>query len=203
MTNTRDLIQRLADELQGWIDNLPSEFDAQALINEARAFLAQPEPEGLTEWKLLDLGNDVMGNPLPCDPDLLLAFARAVLARCGRPAIKPVPVQPEGRQDLTWIGVAEGLRCVLRDDSEDAIQRAWQRSRILDAVDLIEANCLPVPVAERLPGEGDCDPSFQCWWFTPSEEKWILWPIKWAGPECSHWLPHYALPIPTITTETP
>lgn len=57
----------------------------------------------------------------------------------------------------------------------------------------------PVPVSERLPGEGDCDPSFQCWWFTPSEEKWILWPIKWAGPECSHWLPHYALPIPAAT----
>ena len=61
----------------------------------------------------------------------------------------------------------------------------------------------PVPVSKRLPGEGDCDPSFQCWWFTPSEEKWILWPIKWAGPECSHWLPHHALPLPTTTTETP
>jgi len=59
----------------------------------------------------------------------------------------------------------------------------------------------PVLVSERLPGEGDCDPSFQCWWFTPSEEKWILWPIKWAGPECSHWLPHHALPLPTTPTE--
>jgi hypothetical protein len=54
----------------------------------------------------------------------------------------------------------------------------------------------PVPVSERLPGPEDCDPSSQCWWFTPSEEKWIFWPIKWAGPECSHWLPHWALPVP-------
>jgi hypothetical protein len=60
----------------------------------------------------------------------------------------------------------------------------------------------PVPVSERLPGEGDCDPSFQCWWFTPSEEKWILWPIKWAGPECSHWLPHWALPVPNLNSTT-
>jgi len=56
----------------------------------------------------------------------------------------------------------------------------------------------PVPVSERLPGPEDCDPSFQCWWFTPSEEKWIFWPIKWASPECSHWLPHHALPVPGV-----
>ena len=59
----------------------------------------------------------------------------------------------------------------------------------------------PVPVSERLPGREDCDPSFQCWWFTPSEEKWILWPIKWASPECSHWLPHWALPVPQQEAE--
>jgi hypothetical protein len=47
--------------------------------------LAQPEPEGPTEEELLNLGNDVMGDCLPCDPDLLLAFARAVLARWGSP----------------------------------------------------------------------------------------------------------------------
>jgi len=40
----------------------------------------------------LNLGNDLMGDCLPCDPDLLLAFARAVLARWGRPTIQPVPV---------------------------------------------------------------------------------------------------------------
>ena len=45
--------------------------------------LAQPEPQGPTDGEILDLGNDVMGDCLPCDPDLVIAFARAVLARWG------------------------------------------------------------------------------------------------------------------------
>jgi len=81
---TRDLIQRLTERRL---------LAHVALITEAHDLLDQPEPEGLTEWELLDLGNDVMGNPLPCDPDLLLAFARALIAadraRWGRPATEP------------------------------------------------------------------------------------------------------------------
>lgn len=48
MTNTtRDLIQRLADALAEWqLGGAPPEDTADAdLINEARAYLAQPEPE--------------------------------------------------------------------------------------------------------------------------------------------------------------
>lgn len=124
---------------------------------------------------------------------------RAALARWPLAAIKPVPVQPEGRQDLTWIGVAEGLRCVLRDDSEDAIQRAWQRSRILDAVDLIEANCLPVPVAERLPEAKDCDAEGRCWWWDDDDDKWCLHEHSPRILCWTYWLPHYALPVPVAT----
>lgn len=48
MTDPRDLIQRLADELEGEIEHKVGwgEPDyADELINEARAYLAQPEPE--------------------------------------------------------------------------------------------------------------------------------------------------------------
>ena len=55
-------------------------------------------------------------------------------------------VQPPGRAGLTWQGVIEGLRDVLNDESEDAIQRVWQRSRILDAISVMEANPCPAPV---------------------------------------------------------
>jgi len=75
--------------------------------------------------------------------------------------------------------------------------QVFVRPRIKSAVSelrSIRGAIEPVPVSERLPEPEDCDSSFQCWWFTPSEEKWIFWPIKWAGPECSHWLPHWALP---------
>ena len=106
MTTERDLIQRLVDELQGWIDHLPSELDEQALIDEARAYLAQPEPEGLTDEEILDLseehdvsytspGGKVI-NPYQDDVDIrddVLSFARALIAadraRWSRPAVEP------------------------------------------------------------------------------------------------------------------
>ena len=61
----------------------------------------------------------------------------------------------------------------------------------------------PVPVSERLPGEGDCDSEGRCWltsvdvepgWVTDNPEQCTNW---------THWLPHHALPVPTTTTETP
>ena len=66
--------------------------EAHRLMVEFLRQQTQPEPQGPTDEELLDLGSDVMGDCLPCDHDLLIAFARAILARWGRPAIEPVPV---------------------------------------------------------------------------------------------------------------
>jgi hypothetical protein len=67
------------------------------LINDARAALAQPEPVAPTDEELLKLLSRASGLP-DCDtyivdggrimsePNELLAFARAVLARWGTPA---------------------------------------------------------------------------------------------------------------------
>jgi hypothetical protein len=64
----------------------------------------------------------------------------------------------------------------------------------------------PVPVSERLPGPEDCDSEDQCWlWRTDGiEEFWELvipsyniheynWTSQW---KYTHWLPHWALPVP-------
>ena len=121
----------------------------RALIDRARALLAQPEPErvGLSDEELLELYR----GPGTFSP---VEFARAAIAadraRCGRPAPAPAGevaklVQPPGRVGLTWQGVIDGLRDVLNDESEDAIQRVWQRSRILDAISVMEANPCPAP----------------------------------------------------------
>ena len=82
-------------------------------------------------------------------------FARYIQVDAdARPDVRPAPapagemaklVQPPGRAGLTWQGVIEGLRDVLNDESEDAIQRVWQRSRILDAISVMEANPCPAP----------------------------------------------------------
>jgi nucleoside-diphosphate-sugar epimerase len=68
------------------------------VITRARAALAQPEPQGPTVMKIIELhtwledewrvNND--GEDLP-----MVDFARAVLARWGCPAIEPVPSSEE------------------------------------------------------------------------------------------------------------
>lgn len=62
MTNTtHDLIQRLADALTNAIRVIHNEDGTQHIstatpvLTEARAFLDQPEPEGLTDEEILDL----------------------------------------------------------------------------------------------------------------------------------------------------
>lgn len=91
-TNPRDLIQCLADAYAYCIDKYmtaPSEEDA--LIIKARAYLAQPEPEGPTDEELLETAADAVGyEHVPTD-ETCLSLARAVLARWGCPAIKPTP----------------------------------------------------------------------------------------------------------------
>jgi hypothetical protein len=54
----------------------------------------------------------------------------------------------------------------------------------------------PVPVAERLPGPGDCDAEGWCWWFDGF--NWMLGRFEeWY----THWLPHHALPVPQQEAE--
>ena len=54
MTDPRDLIQRLADALDMY--SLSEGYDEPAVLAEARAYLAQPEPaEGPTDEELLGL----------------------------------------------------------------------------------------------------------------------------------------------------
>jgi hypothetical protein len=66
----------------------------------------------------------------------------------------------------------------------------------------------PVPVSERLPGEGDCDERGRCWWLTLAIAEggrggystfWELTTFEAAGRCASHWRPHHALPMPTPT----
>ena len=54
--NPRDLIQRLAKELDRYRQiALDDRTSTHPLADEARAYLAQPEPEGLTDEELLQI----------------------------------------------------------------------------------------------------------------------------------------------------
>ena len=88
MTNTtRDLIQRLAKELDLYRQLLMDDRrEAHALANEARAYLAQAEPEGPTDEELNRLMHDfILGGESVEDFSFdYRAFARAVLACWGQ-----------------------------------------------------------------------------------------------------------------------
>jgi hypothetical protein len=91
MTDFRALCAELVDELEDWIA-FSNEAD-YALVDRARAALAQPEPQGPTEEELIQLAIDTRlyrfqataGDPVQYEmsEQQVHAFARAVLARWG------------------------------------------------------------------------------------------------------------------------
>ena len=109
-TDLRALCARMADELDHCRQLLMDDrHEAHALATEARAALAQPEPQGPTDEELLfwahfygidyvdiDRPSELDAEKAPVRSDELRIFARAVLTRWGRPAIEPVPGQ-EGK----------------------------------------------------------------------------------------------------------
>ena len=87
MADFRALCQELMDAIDSGI---PVERIKQSpLAVRVDAALAQPEPEGLSDQELYDYWIGTSPEFGCADP---VGFARAVLARYGRPAIEPVPV---------------------------------------------------------------------------------------------------------------
>jgi len=105
MTDTfRALCQELVETLAEHQDRLEDAYHPDhpeadrldrsfRLLERARAALeAQPEPQGPTDEELLETVAEAVGyEHVPTD-EICLALVRAILARWGRPAIKPVPV---------------------------------------------------------------------------------------------------------------
>ena len=161
MTDFRALCAELLQELEH-----ASAWDyQQALKNQARAALAQPEPQGPTDEELLELMPETMrdefsyaakvcsdatgGQAKPgifrvCLNRLALEYARAVLVRWGCPAIEPVPVS----------------------------ERPWER-------------------------EGWCDAEGRCYGWD-GDYWWMVGNPGWANETITHWLPHWALPVPGV-----
>ena len=98
MSNDRDLLSRMADELDHYRQLLSDDRrEVHPLATAARAALAEPVGEGPTDEELLDAAAKALGyKSIPSDETFLtaeaselLAFARAVLARWGHPAAPP------------------------------------------------------------------------------------------------------------------
>ena len=91
----RAMCEELIEELEVWIGygDEADCADAHAVVDRARALLAEPEPEGPTDEELNTFWNcsgiaDEYGN----HTGNIFEFARAVLAKWGRPTPQPVVV---------------------------------------------------------------------------------------------------------------
>ena len=135
----------LCEELLDWAERTSSHYYKQPdVILRARAALAQPEPQGPSDEDLDALFTEVDQSG---ESESWRTYARAALARWGRPAIEPVPV------------------------------------------------------SERLPGPEDCDEEGLCWWWDSDcrqTEAWCRGLSEYASGSYSHWLPHWALPVPGV-----
>jgi hypothetical protein len=133
----------------------------------------------------------------------LLVAAGDLLESYARPTIQPEPVAPTD----------EELRAFYDSEDNDEYEWPWWHRifRVLltrYARPAIE----PVPVSERLPGPEDCDSEGRCWTYDGKHlpdwmvGNWILrhalYGGNWSWRNVTHWLPHWALPVPAPTNTT-
>jgi hypothetical protein len=182
MTDYKALCARMADELDHYRQLLMDDRrETHALATEARAALAQPEPEGPSDEEL-DLVVIAIQALIPPQPDATTHHLSAVdrgreilrqrLARWGRPT--PPVVMPVLSKDTQVIEPPETTL-------------------------LVPYFSRPVPVRERLPGPEDCDAEGRCWIYMPdigTAPSWRLVDPRDIGPYHTHWLPAHALPAP-------
>jgi hypothetical protein len=129
---------------------------------------------------------------------LLMDDRRAThaLATEARAALEAQP-EPQGPTDAELITMWATTRYIDQPEGGLAYGRAvltrWGRPAIE-----------PVPVSERLPGPEDCDEEGLCWWWDPDcrqTEAWCRGLSEYASGSYSHWLPHWALPVPKREAE--
>ena len=124
----------------------------------------------------------------PAEKDTLIQRARAALAQ-------PEPVAPTDEEliePIMWMidervydtdgkgEIAESLRELIARWGTPTAQ--------------------PVPVSERWPQFSDCNPFEEVWAFNPVLAYWKLTRINRSIH--THWLPHWALPVPTPANNT-
>ena len=172
MTNPRDLIQRLADSVELLLQMrnglMPLSITETALA-EARAYLAAPdEPAVPSDAELLELMPEAMRDEF--------SYAATVCS------------------DATGNRVKAGifrvaLNTVTLEYARAVLARYGNRTPA------------PIPLSERYPNlrpDGDDFSKDGClWWYEPRLKwRWGMQDAIDCIPYPTHWLPHWALPVP-------
>jgi hypothetical protein len=231
MTDWRERCAELADRLDDALTytvQSDTERSMRQLITRTRAELAQPEPQEVIPDHVNLIAFAYSKEPWAtwlktggclesahCElSDLMLA----VLARFGRPAIEPAP-EPEVLTDEELDIVVIAIQRLAPHRPDGPTQPTHDLYAVDRGREILKQHLAryarpaiePVPVRERLPGEGDCDAEGRCWIGTwnhiEDEDVFELlfdWsfstPRDWTWSGIAHiqyWLPHWALPVPT------
>jgi len=167
----RDLIQRLADELTAH-HQLPGRVP---LINEARAYLAQPESDGPAEpegSEPASVAYEPSGRCPRDDAELRVVYSQAAETRWRNGFDESFSLT-----DMERMAHTAGLHAVLA-------RYGHQSPR-------------PIPLSERQPTEADCDADGWVWAAGPAKDwRRTDWRMKWENTPYLWWLPHWALPVP-------
>ena len=196
------------------------------LADRARALLAQPEPEGPTDDKLMDIARATdlvyyMGkgcgfaSPYQEGTDItaeVLAFARAVLARARALLDQPEPVAPTDQEIEEWADACPEAPLEEMDPEVHGWRRCFTAKEFGETIRAAIARWghptpQPVAVSERLPVPEDCTTNPRtsqgqwCWgWvqhgLAPYSGRWRMMRREWITDEATHWLPANALPLP-------
>jgi len=192
-TNFRALCAALVDEA-------PYESPTTCL---ARAALAQPEPEGLT-----DAVSELVSQCRPLDPEMAECLTPNARWRLYGTDAQPEPV---GLSDEELMKLACAANLTYDSGNGCFASPYWEETDIKEEVQTFARAVLtrwgrpaiqPIPVAEHpWEREGWCDAEGKCWFGAPqdgpADAGWIL---RMPSERLSHQtasLPHYALPIPT------
>jgi hypothetical protein len=138
--------------------------------------------------ELVSSWDDATGDVDFLDLADIMDRARAALAQ-------PEPVGPTDEELLETVAEAVGYEHVPTDENCLSLARAVLARYARPAI-------APILVSERLPGPEDCDAEGRCWVLGKVESDWRL--ISMINPGVpklsycfSHWLPHWALPLPS------
>ena len=205
-----------------------------SMLDRTAAALAQPEPQGPTDeeldgfvvfWWGSDTDERTVIDVIECGS--MAAFARAVLARWGRPAIEPDgPAVPDGRKPASVTDqptdkeLLELMPETMRDEFSYAARTCSDAmgGRVKPGIFRVALNTAaleyaqavlqrygrpaiePVPVSERLPKGNDFDAEGCCWSWSRDIYAWCqCFAAAGDSSEWTHWLPHWALPVPQQT----
>lgn len=220
MTDTfRALCAELATTLAERIDDKgdagPYYTHAARLLDRARAALAKPADapaavaERPSDEELRDPWSWAAGQDQGPWPTQYHCFARAVLARWGRPTPQPVA---EGAPTVTISDLLNPAYEITGEEIAEGAQLVdgeWLNPLLgCDSLQIVVDNAraalarwgrpaaAPVPVSERLPGPEDCDEQGRYWGLVMGCEAWVLAKGNPRLVCITHWLPANALPLP-------